>query len=484
MAAGPVTVALQMDGAVVLFEVSARPAGGHAAVICRDVSAETSVREVLLESRQRYKQLVEIGADFIWECDETGAFSFVSEPGAFGFPPDRLIGRQPARFVVPSEDGIGWPSRVIAPVRGLVVSVLAADGRPVRLSLDAGPTLDQRHGRRGVRGVARVLKDAPPSGTAASRADAMAAVIHAMQMEWRPADALHSCAAGVWRGLAASGCVIYGEGDGRLKLAEAGELPPERSLQGCLDGLRDGNGLFRFADAEGQLLGIAVHCQNRPVGAIVVWRLPGATPWTQAEVDQLVKLDGPCGVAVRQALEIRRLIRLSRSDSLTGLLNRRAFLTELTAALARSCRTRATGALIYLDLNNFKQLNDLHGHETGNEALKGIAGILSSAIRPYDLAARLGGDEFALWLEDISGRDAGRSARRIADAIARWSACHAPQGTPLGASIGLAVFDPAQAESAEDLIERADRAMYRAKRAADGRVAVARARRRTAPRTA
>src|SRR5690606_3914314 len=105
MAAGPVTVALQMDGAVVLFEVSARPAGGHAAVICRDVSAETSVREVLLESRQRYKQLVEIGADFIWECDETGAFSFVSEPGAFGFPPDRLIGRQPARFVVPSEDG-------------------------------------------------------------------------------------------------------------------------------------------------------------------------------------------------------------------------------------------------------------------------------------------------------------------------------------------------------------------------------------------
>src|SRR5690606_38519430 len=114
------------------------------------------------------------------------------------------------------------------------------------------------------------------------------------------------------------------------------------------------------------------------------------------------------------------------SDSLTGLLNRRAFLTELTAALARSCRTRATGALIYLDLNNFKQLNDLHGHETGNEALKGIAGILSSAIRPYDLAARLGGDEFALWLEDISGRDAGRSARRIADAIGRWSACHAP----------------------------------------------------------
>jgi diguanylate cyclase (GGDEF)-like protein len=477
LAGDPVPIGLMLDGVSLCYEVTARKVGNDAVVICRDVSAETSVREVLLESRQRYKQLVELAADFIWECDETGAFSFVSEPGAFGYPPDRLVGRQPALFVAAAGGGTPWPNRVVAPLRDATVAVKAADGQVLRLALDAGPIQDSHNGQRGVRGVGRVRPDAASADAdATGRADAVKGIVEAMHAEWRAEDALYSCAALSWRAFAAAGSVIYGAGDEWVKLAEAGELPTEQQAGACLDALRDRH-VHRMADAEGKLVAVALHCLGRRTGALVLWRMVHGADWQDAELAAIGGLDEPAGIAVRQAMEIRRLTRLSRSDSLTGLLNRRAFLLELTAALARASRQRTTGALIYLDLDNFKRLNDFYGHEAGNEALTGVAGILGSAIRPYDLAARLGGDEFAVWLEDISGRDAGRSARRVAAAIAAWSATQGAQEAALGASIGVAVFDPVQPESPEDLIERADRAMYRAKRTPGKPVAIARPRR-------
>src|SRR3546814_4200103 len=94
---------------------------------------------------------------------------------------------------------------------------------------------------------------------------------------------------------------------------------------------------------------------------------------------------------------------LSMTDPLTGLNNRRGFVDSLEALVAQDA-TKATGALFYIDLDNFKQVNDTHGHQTGDEALLEVAALMKEQIRGGDLAGRLGGDEFALFLCGI-GRE-------------------------------------------------------------------------------
>ena len=482
----PVPIGLRVDGIYLIYEATARVTGKDVLIVCRDVSADTSVREVLLESRQRYKQLVEIGSDFVWECDDSGAFSFISEPGAFSYPPHLLVGRQPTQFMVETDGHPGWPNRTPEPVRDHHVRVAKANGEIVTLALNAGPVRDDRNHQIGVRGTARAVQggSAPRTGPTEKAPDRIGAIMQAMRSEWHPADMLRNGVVGVVHGFAATGCAIIGgnEGDQWQVLAECGELPDSATLQACPDKLHDRRTLRLDQGDDGEIAVVALHCQGHRNSVLVARRRSNDPAWLASDLDALSRLDAPCGIAVQQALELKRLTRLSRSDSLTGLLNRRAFLLELTAALARASRHQTTGALIYLDLNHFKRLNDRYGHETGNQALIGVANILSSAIRPYDLAARMGGDEFVVWLEDISGRDAGRSARRIADAIADWSGRLA-QDTELGAAIGVAMFDPDTPESPEDLIGRADSAMYKAKRTPDKAVVVAR-RRRLRPRPA
>lgn len=487
VAAAPTTIALHIDGASLCFEITAKSHGENVIVFGRDVSAETSVREVLLESRQRYKQLIEVTADFIWECDETGAFSFISEPGAFGYPPDRVVGCQPSQFVTLDDDSEPWPNRTITPVRGQRVIVRTPSGGTSQLSLDASPIRDGQLGQRGVRGIGRSIAEGfSPAATmaagSASSRELVSRIVQTMQGEWRPEHILQICTESLSRNLPAAGCAIYGvqENDQWLKLAEAGHLPPDAQTSVFDQMLRDRRSLHLSDNADGKVAAIVLHCQGKRTGALLLWRAADGPDWQDAEIAALGALDAQCGNAVRQALEIRRLTRLSRSDGLTGLLNQRAFLLELTAALSRAIRHGTSGALIYIDLDHFKRLNDLCGHEAGNAALTGVATILTRAIRPYDLAARLGGDEFAVWLEDISSRDANRSANRIAAAVAEWSSSHGAAKVSLGASIGLAMFDPDRAESPEDLIERADRAMYRAKRTPNRAVAVARKRRSAA----
>ncbi|MEZ5667406.1 MAG: sensor domain-containing diguanylate cyclase [Alphaproteobacteria bacterium] len=482
MAPEPLPISASIDGAVMCFQLMAAASDGEAVVVLRDVTAEASVREVLLDSRQRYKQLVEITADFVWECDETGVFSFISEPGAFGFPPNRIVGQSPDRFLVPGAAGADWPCRSAAPVRGREVSVRDAAGGVQRFVLDAAPIETGGDGRRGVRGIARQLTDErAPAAQETASGGAAASIRHAMQTEWQPAQMLARGLAAAIEAFGLDGCAVYGwrDIDRWTSLARAGEAPADDIADELLDGLREGRSRVRTAFEAERMIAAAVHSRGERVGALLL-RGGALAHWGETELAVLSAIEPCFATAIQQALEMQRLTRLSRTDGLTGLLNRRAFLLELTGALARASRHATSGALFYVDLDQFKQLNDRCGHEAGNVALAEVGAILAGAIRPYDLAARLGGDEFALWLEDISARDAGRSARRIAQTIAARTVSLDPGRVGLGASIGVAMFDPDRPESPDDLIERADRAMYRAKRGNAGSVVLARARRQAA----
>jgi diguanylate cyclase (GGDEF)-like protein len=156
-------------------------------------------------------------------------------------------------------------------------------------------------------------------------------------------------------------------------------------------------------------------------------------------------------------------------DALTGLANRRLFLERLTGVLERRRGSGSHTGVLFMDLDNFKLLNDRFGHPTGDEVLKAVGERLRQTIRPGDTAARLGGDEFALLLEEVEGpEEAVAVARRLLDAVARPLVVGDGQ-MRTGTSIGVALSD-AVGDSADDLLRNADIAMYAAKSAGRGRV--------------
>lgn len=150
----------------------------------------------------------------------------------------------------------------------------------------------------------------------------------------------------------------------------------------------------------------------------------------------------------------------SRLDSLTGLVNRRA-LEEAANALLRRLREQGGEiAIMFADMDDFKQINDLHGHTVGDLVLRQFAEILQRSIRCHDIAARYGGDEFVLILLDIDIAEAERVARRIQRAVTGWA-----QGNALYCTVtfGIAAA-PRHGDSLPALLEAIDEALYRGKR--------------------
>ena len=211
-------------------------------------------------------------------------------------------------------------------------------------------------------------------------------------------------------------------------------------------------------------------------GAVSVSREEGDDPWSDGDRGLLVGVADCLGIAIEQIVNHETLERISRTDELTGLLNRRAFFEEVERRLAHHRRTGRAGTLIYVDLDNFKPVNDVHGHQRGDEVLRDLAAMLSTGTRVGDLVARLGGDEFALWLEETAERDAVTKARDLL----RESKCLRPlsagEDRPLGISIGMAISETRGSESLDELVARADRAMYEVKHGGKSGIAIARSR--------
>jgi diguanylate cyclase (GGDEF)-like protein len=152
---------------------------------------------------------------------------------------------------------------------------------------------------------------------------------------------------------------------------------------------------------------------------------------------------------------------------LTGLSNRRGFADALERAVEQAKRHGSGVALMYIDLDGFKAVNDTRGHDAGDQLLKEIAGRIRGCLRSFDIAARLGGDEFAVLAPDLSDSGLRALAQHIGSAISEPVELEAG-ALRLTASIGLAQF-PTNAEGAAGLLKVADDAMYRAKRAGKDR---------------
>jgi len=145
------------------------------------------------------------------------------------------------------------------------------------------------------------------------------------------------------------------------------------------------------------------------------------------------------------------------TDALVNVLNRRGLERELHRAITHSGRYQTSAAIIFLDLDNFKAINDRWGHRVGDETLQAVAKTLSAAVRASDIVARVGGDEFAILLWHISLSSALAKARDIERVVATTEIPSA-MGASIGASAGVAMIGPL--DRPDDLIARADAEMY------------------------
>jgi diguanylate cyclase (GGDEF)-like protein len=153
---------------------------------------------------------------------------------------------------------------------------------------------------------------------------------------------------------------------------------------------------------------------------------------------------------------------LALHDTLTGLPNRRLLMDRLSLAIAHARRNKSAMAVMYLDLDGFKQINDTLGHDAGDVLLSMVAARLVAAVRQEDTVARLGGDEFviALW-EVINAESAAKLASKIIQAVAQPYRIQ-DRGASVTASVGVGIY-PTHGEDAETLMKSADLALYEAK---------------------
>jgi diguanylate cyclase (GGDEF)-like protein len=165
----------------------------------------------------------------------------------------------------------------------------------------------------------------------------------------------------------------------------------------------------------------------------------------------------------------REMARQARTDPLTGLLNRRAFLEEVERHIDRLDREDLPGTLMFGDLDHFKPVNDKLGHEVGDQVLVLTANLLRQVVRPSDLVARLGGDEFAVWMSGADHLTAAERADRLRELVpielGELVGGDAPR---LSMSIGIATRRARSQEPIDSLIRRADMAMYEVKRTGRG----------------
>jgi diguanylate cyclase (GGDEF)-like protein len=193
-----------------------------------------------------------------------------------------------------------------------------------------------------------------------------------------------------------------------------------------------------------------------------------------AETRQLAEwLVAQAGVALENARLHDLVQHQAITDDLTGLVNRRRFLAVLDTEVERAGQFKTGLAIVLIDLDDFKGVNDRFGHHSGDRVLAAFGSLLQEHIRDVDLAARLGGEEFALLLPEVEGRDAVLVAERLRRSLSGRPIASV-EGNALSSTASFGVAQYRQGDTGEELLRLADDALYRAKGEGKNRVCVAR----------
>ena len=183
------------------------------------------------------------------------------------------------------------------------------------------------------------------------------------------------------------------------------------------------------------------------------------------DVDRMVMEISQLRAQIAQLQQrVEQLDQLAHQDTLISLPNRRGFMRELERLVDRAARYGHRAAMLFVDLDGLKMINDTFGHKAGDEALKQVAEMLTRGVRRSDVVARIGGDEFAVLLENANEQSARDTAARLEDLISGCEFTHDGDALPLSVAIGVGMIDGN--DSVDAVMAQADEEMYRRKAAA------------------
>ncbi len=466
----------------ILLEVSVMPqldaAGspsGDLLVLSHDVTMERNLRSALVESRQRYKDLVEVSSDFAWEVDENGTYCFVSPDGALGFTPDDMIGRHPEEFVIDAEHYQPLPFRSDRPMDNVEVWMKSAAGNDACVVVSCLPLSSENGEWRGARGICRDVTEEREREAALRSAQEreylLGYIVNSIRDELDPLNMLTKAATATSQALGASGCRIYRKFSNNEynMAAEYGETQNIEGIEELLGEIGEEIGAHPAEIGPWRVLATSTHYRQAINGGICIWKPVDSDDWDDNYHILIGDVANQIGIANEQIANHERIVNLSRTDSMTGLLNRRAFFEEeLPRRFKRLERNKQSAVLLYLDLDNFKLVNDVHGHQKGDDAILCLRDMMIEFSRPRDAMVRMGGDEFAMWMDGMSSDVMIKRVETILKASECLLEFSGDDDHPLGVSIGVAQYDPDSGEDLESLVARADAAMYDVKRAGKG----------------
>jgi diguanylate cyclase (GGDEF)-like protein len=213
---------------------------------------------------------------------------------------------------------------------------------------------------------------------------------------------------------------------------------------------------------------VALTAETRSIGVLVTEHAQrGTARLERRALSMLERFASHAALSLRNAWLLEQVQRVAATDGLTGIANRRTFETALAREVFRASHKGEPMSLVMVDIDQFKQLNDAHGHQAGDHILAEVASLLASSCRDCDIPARYGGEEFAVILPGATVAQSLDTAERLRRLIAG-----ATTTLPITASLGVATF-PAHGPDAEALVRAADHALYVSKREGRNRVSAA-----------
>ena len=436
-----------------------------------------------------HHKLLDLLLDVVCVVDKDGRFLSVSAASerVFGYRPDEMIGRTAFELMHP-DDRVA--SRAIVkrinagqPSHDHENRYIHKDGHIVHIMWSAQWLEDEQ-----VRvGVARDI-------TRRKRAEAVQAALYAVSEAAHTTGDLHSLYGQVHAVIAqlvpAKHCCIALYDDASEQLSVAYQVDPcdapAVTHAFCADVIRAGSALLLTPQTAPQWLaqhgaatathaldwlGVPLMSGKQAIGALVLQHHNASVRYNEQDQELLQFVSSQVAAAIERKRTQSRLEFLAQYDPLTELSNRTLFLDRLRSALQRAKRDHLRLAVLYLDMDNFKQVNDTFGHNAGDLLLQEVARRLRQCVRESDTVGRLGGDEFAVIVDNIGRQeDATLVAEKI---IAALSAPYLLEGHNLisAPSLGIAVH-PDHGQSELQLVQQADEAMYVAKRSGGKRYVV------------
>lgn len=424
--------------------------------------------------------------DAVCAVDKQGRFVFVSAAceRIFGYTPDELIGRSMIELVHPADRQrtLAAAGEIMGgdPKHNFENRYLRKDGSVAHISWSARwSEVDQLR--------IAVARDITERKQAESRQAALYAIseaAHAAEDLLALFKRVHLLI-GEWLPALNFSVALYDENCGQLNFpyhVDDHELQPEQpgTVIGrlCAQVIRSGQPMLLTPDSADATpdfaellaeqnapcwLGVPLSSKNGTIGALIVKSLAGGERYTEQDKELLQYVCAQVATAIERQQLHARLKRMAQYDQLTQLPNRELLRDRLRAALAHARAVHGHMALLYVDLDRFKQVNDTHGHAVGDMLLQTVANRLKGCVRETDTVARIGGDEFVVLLHSVhAAEDADSVAGKIRQVLAQPMRLDG-HDLRIESSIGVARF-PEHGEEEQQLFRHADQAMYAAKR--------------------